>query len=237
MTGLAPFLAENPILTLLLICHFLSDFQLQSQKTADFKNKDYHYLLRHFLGVALPLSLVGIMIPGLIPIILFIFLSHVLIDYYKVKLAKVLHLSAAGSFAVDQGMHLIITISLALTASDHILPAYLDRLPLTSLLFLVLITKPSNIAFKIFFDRFQPKQDTKMDSIPGAGAMIGNLERIVIGICMLMGQFASIGLVFTAKSIARYDRISKDAIFAEYYLIGSLFSILTVFLAAFICFY
>lgn len=76
-----------------------------------------------------------------------------------------------------------------------------------------------------------------MDTIMGAGAMIGNLERIVIGICMIMGQFASIGLVFTAKSIARYNKISEKPAFAEYYLIGSLFSILSVFVAAWLCFF
>lgn len=65
-----------------------------------------------------------------------------------------------------------------------------------------------------------------MDTIIGAGATIGILERIVIGVCMIMGQFASIGLVFTAKSIARYNKISESPAFAEYYLIGSLFSIL-----------
>lgn len=74
-----------------------------------------------------------------------------------------------------------------------------------------------------------------MDTIPGAGAAIGFLERIIIGICILFGQFTSIGLVFTAKSIARYNKISENPSFAEYYLIGSLFSILSVLIAAWIC--
>lgn len=39
---------------------------------------------------------------------------------------------------------------------------------------------------------------------------------------------AAIALVFTAKSIARYDMISKNQGFAEYYLIGSLFSMISV---------
>ena len=66
-----------------------------------------------------------------------------------------------------------------------------------------------------------------MDTITGTGSMIGFLERLVIGACLIYGQFASIGLVFTAKSIARYNKISEDPAFAEYYLIGSLFSILS----------
>ncbi|WP_216524801.1 DUF3307 domain-containing protein [Streptococcus lutetiensis] len=50
----------------------------------------------------------------------------------------------------------------------------------------------------------------------------------IIGIFLILGQYATIALVFTAKSIARYDMISKNQGFAEYYLIGSLFSMISV---------
>ncbi|MCO4469468.1 hypothetical protein Si141_01517 [Streptococcus infantarius subsp. infantarius] len=55
-----------------------------------------------------------------------------------------------------------------------------------------------------------------------------------MSICIIFNQFASIGLVFTAKPIARYNKIkiSESPTFAEYYLIGSLFSIFSVLLAA-----
>lgn len=43
-----------------------------------------------------------------------------------------------------------------------------------------------------------------------------------------LGQYSAIGLVLTAKSIARYDRIAKDKDFAEYYLLGTLMSTLIV---------
>lgn len=43
----------------------------------------------------------------------------------------------------------------------------------------VLITKPTNVFFKIFFQKYQPESSQKMDTIPGAGATIGLLERIV----------------------------------------------------------
>ena len=39
-----------------------------------------------------------------------------------------------------------------------------------------------------------------------------------------MNQYAALGLVLTAKSIARYDKIAKDEKFAEYYLLGTLLS-------------
>lgn len=90
-----------------------------------------------------------------------------------------------------------------------------------------IITKPINIIFKLYFERYRVElEDTS--SISGAGAMVGNLERLIIGIFLILGQYAAIALVFTAKSIARYDMISKNQGFAEYYLIGSLFSMISV---------
>lgn len=43
-------------------------------------------------------------------------------------------------------------------------------------------------------------------------------------IFIAMNQYAALGLVLTAKSIARYDKIAKDEKFAEYYLLGTLLS-------------
>ncbi len=60
-----------------------------------------------------------------------------------------------------------------------------------------------------------------------AGAIIGFLERLIIVIFVSLQQYAAIGLVLTAKSIVRYDRIAKDQEFSEYYLIGTLFSLIS----------
>ena len=73
-----------------------------------------------------------------------------------------------------------------------------------------------------------------MDTITGAGSMIG--FRAFGDWCLShLWAICFIGLVFTAKSIARYNKISENPAFAEYYLIGSLFSILSALLAAWLC--
>ncbi|KPJ58262.1 MAG: hypothetical protein AMJ46_14430 [Latescibacteria bacterium DG_63] len=59
----------------------------------------------------------------------------------------------------------------------------------------------------------------------GAGAIIGILERIFTITFVLVGQYTALALVLTAKSIARFEEL-KDREFAEYYLIGTLSSIL-----------
>lgn len=61
--------------------------------------------------------------------------------------------------------------------------------------------------------------------LPRAGAIIGILERIFVLTLVLIDQYASIALIFTAKSIARFEELKRRE-FAEYYLIGSLSSIL-----------
>lgn len=58
-----------------------------------------------------------------------------------------------------------------------------------------------------------------------AGAIIGVLERLLVLTLVLLGQYAAIALIFAAKSIARFEEL-KDREFAEYYLIGTLSSIL-----------
>lgn len=67
-----------------------------------------------------------------------------------------------------------------------------------------------------------------------AGRFIGTIERIIMLIFLSIGQYSAIGLVLTAKSIARYDKIAKEPEFAEYYLLGTLLSTLAVVITSFI---
>lgn len=57
-----------------------------------------------------------------------------------------------------------------------------------------------------------------------AGRVIGDLERIIMLTLVVAGQYGAVGLVVAAKSIARSEVISQGQ--AEYYLIGTLASIL-----------
>lgn len=116
-------------------------------------------------------------------------------------------------------------------------PSWLTEILRWALL-LAVITKPANSLFKRLFARFQmgpvqpEAEETKLPApVEGAGAVIGSLERIITAILFTMGQFGTVAVIYTAKSIARFDRISKDQAFAEYYLIGTLYSILYVLVA------
>lgn len=70
--------------------------------------------------------------------------------------------------------------------------------------------------------RFRPPDS---GGVRGAGAIIGFLERALVLTFVLLNQYTAIGLVLTAKSIARYKEL-EDRRFAEYFIIGTLGSML-----------
>src|SRR5690606_20094169 len=59
----------------------------------------------------------------------------------------------------------------------------------------------------------------------GTGRLIGILERTLSLVLILVGEWATIGILIAAKSIARFDEL-KERRFSEYYLIGTLTSLL-----------
>lgn len=59
----------------------------------------------------------------------------------------------------------------------------------------------------------KPKREIT-ETIKGAGANLGILERILAALLLSVNQYGALGIIFTAKSITRYDKISKDPAFA-----------------------
>jgi hypothetical protein len=57
-----------------------------------------------------------------------------------------------------------------------------------------------------------------------AGRFIGVLERLLVYVFVLQGQYAAIGLILAAKSFARFRELDRRE-FAEYVLIGTLLSV------------
>lgn len=86
---------------------------------------------------------------------------------------------------------------------------------------MLIIHKPANILIQKLIHNYKPK--VKIDN--NVGRVIGSVERAIMFILIYMNQYAAIGLVLTAKSIARYDKITKEKDFAEYYLLGTLISL------------
>ena len=78
-----------------------------------------------------------------------------------------------------------------------------------------------HVLVKAFLRKYQLSRAT---GLKGAGAIIGILERILTLTFVLLNEYTALALVFTAKSIARFEEL-KNRDFAEYYLVGTLSSI------------
>ncbi len=93
---------------------------------------------------------------------------------------------------------------------------------------ILLLLNEANLAIRYFFEVFKlvPKQD-QGDEVDvkeyNAGRIIGMLERIIIYIFVLAGQYAAIGFIIAAKSFTRFEQL-KQRSFAEYVLIGTFLS-------------
>jgi hypothetical protein len=58
------------------------------------------------------------------------------------------------------------------------------------------------------------------------GRLIGNLERIVLTMVVAAGSYAALAFLVAAKGLVRSEEFEKSRDFTEYFLIGSLSSVL-----------
>jgi hypothetical protein len=61
---------------------------------------------------------------------------------------------------------------------------------------------------------------------PAGGKIIGVLERTLVYSAVLLGHPEAVALVVAVKSVVRYPDFAKERSFAEYFLIGSLLSLI-----------
>lgn len=87
-------------------------------------------------------------------------------------------------------------------------------------------TNPNSVINKkLMSEKISKTAESKdRDFAPKTGALIGYLERIVILILGLMKLYTVIGIVLTAKSLARFNQLNEKG-FAEKYLVGTLASL------------
>lgn len=229
-------------LLVMLLGHVIADFYTQTEIVAEKKKKEFGVVVRHSILYFLTITLVIIPIFSWEILIMdvVISISHAVIDigkyFYCYKKGKYSPLV----FVLDQSFHLAslflvsyiwtkrkISIHFLNIVADFFYVSKISPLFLCKwLLGLLIIYKPSNILIQKLIGSYKPKQS--VDNIivnMQAGRKIGTLERFVMLILLYLQQYSAIGLVLTAKSIARYDRITKDAVFAEYYLLGTLISV------------
>jgi hypothetical protein len=233
------------IFLIFLLPHILGDFYLQTDDMSKQKNAKLVGLFKHAAIYAITYILFSSIIAGwqVLPYCIGLGILHFLIDlikclYIKVQKEDILFSKERKLYIIDQILHLssIAIISyIFISQGNFILIApYLHNilkivgLPGRQLLSWVLlcglIWKPANITIKKLLKSYKPIENPEANISTQTGGFIGLLERLVILVLLSINQYSAIGLVLTAKSIARYDKIAKDQEFAEYYLLGTLLS-------------
>lgn len=103
-------------------------------------------------------------------------------------------------------------------------------------LVLLILLRPTNLLIRKISSHYDPKNDQdhltriagnapKAAGFRGAGAMIGNLERIMILFSFISGNLIPIVAILSIKAFARYKLIVEDASFSEYFVIGTMLSV------------
>ena len=206
----------------LVLAHIIGDFYLQTDKCCE--QKETRKFKSWFLYVhAITIGLLSwIIVPscnfGLWALLIAIF--HFAIDAVKIHCPKGL-----WSFVIDQLLHLGILAAISsICETTKELPLQMIDNPSsfsTPLLILAILLcmKPANILIKLILEKYQV---ASCDNIQNAGALIGNLERLLTIVFVLLGQFEAIGFIVAAKSILRFK--DTDTAKTEYVLAGTFLS-------------
>lgn len=239
---------------LFLLGHVIADFYIQTNNMADKKEKSFKWLVLHCLCYELLFLLLSIPVFSYKLLIALIIagICHFIIDLLKYIILKRIRckkqftdITDRNAFFIDQLLHIISLLvivywfrDMEIAVSDKLTDIiYTFKIPeniFMWLLALLLVHKPANIMIQKLLIKYKPEKKEKQNRDKNAGRLIGSVERVIMLILIALGQYSAIGLVLTAKSIARYDRIAKEEDFAEYYLLGTLLSTLFVIVISFI---
>lgn len=116
-----------------------------------------------------------------------------------------------------------------------------DRVLILTGLFFCLVEANSLVRWVIYKldlghaapDDNPPISSEKISKIYNRGWVIGILERIIVYFSILIGRYELAAFALTAKGLIRYKKLEEED-FGEYFLIGTLMSVIIAAVAAFI---
>ena len=227
-------------LYILISCHFFADFYLQSDKMANKKRESVQFLILHSLiyGIVITAGFLTFTesviknIPVIVFLLFFFILTHFTADWLKIKNEKHSKHSEISLFVADQIIHIAVIAGMLYLATYIFRLNYADLSKYENIIkiifLLIVLIKPSSIFIKTLFisvldNNHSYSDNCNTDEAKDAGQLIGILERLITTAFLILEQYSAVGLVLTAKSIARFKQL-EDKNFAEKYLIGTLVS-------------
>ena len=224
------------VAVILIGAHLVAEFIFQTEKTAARKNTNKKLLAVHgavyFLCITAA-SFAAISIEHVLWPVVIVSLSHVIIDWVKTRFRN----EHFAVFIVDQVLHILIIVLVCLLfeLGEHtggLLKAATTKWPendvsrviAIALMYLIALTPSAVLVRKALTHMTGSLKKENKDSEKRAGYLIGMLERVFVVTLILVSQWAAIGLILAAKSLARFKQLEEKE-FAEVYLIGTLLSV------------
>lgn len=238
------------IFSTLLLAHLLADFVFQTDEAMLLKQRKWipKFLNRgillhctiHFLTGLTLLWICGTMSLAVLCLLTCIVLAHYCIDFWKVSQAK----TDLVNFLTDQALHLVIIYLLCWMWKVGHAPADLPalvisiwkheksisdwtRIVLVGSCSVCLVWVSGHLVGLILSklkmrSRAEGQDNDQKDD--RTGRHIGRLERILIGFFILSGNSSGLALLGTFKTLARFKQLEEDRVFTEYYIYGTLLS-------------
>ena len=223
------------LLVLLVAGHCIADFGPRVRSTAGGVPSAGVLLVHVGLVVAVHMIVVLPFLGfELIVAILGIGLLHALIDGLKTRVPR-LDRESATVLILDQAAHLVVLVVAWVLLIEStgvpvpvVPPSWLRPWVTASVVVAAFAANATggSVLVRIVLGPLDRSGDS---GHAGAGRLIGILERTLTLILILAGEWAAMALLATAKSVARFDEL-KDREFAEYYLVGTLTSLLVAIL-------
>lgn len=229
------------IFLLILLGHIIGEFYIINEKAIEKRKQKFRWLLFYGLIYFCILLLVSIpvMSTKVLLLIGIVSICHLLVDGIQCLCEKKHN---SNTFIIIESVYitLLIMVSYVFAKRGMMLEEiswfkdFFDTVNVSErmlckwILGLLIIHRPANQLIQNLIPNYKPEnkddnREKKNDK--NIGRVIGTVERAIMLILIYMNQYAAIGLVLTAKSIARYDKITKEKDFAEYYLLGTLISL------------
>ena len=217
-------------LILMFLCHVVADFYIQPSQMSEKGKHELKWVLLHCLlyGLSTLAVSIPVMSSGILILAVVSSFNHAIIDiiiYLIFIFDQLLHIMSIFILAYIWTSNNVPLVGISIVA-DFLCLADLSGLFLCKwLLGLLVIQKPANLLIQSLIGSYKPQKSNEIKIDNNIGRRIGTAERFIMFILIYLNQYSAIGLVLTAKSIARYDQITKEEKFAEYYLLGTLTSV------------
>ncbi|AWB26908.1 DUF3307 domain-containing protein [Halococcoides cellulosivorans] len=236
LIGLGP---AGTALGLLLVGHMLGEFVFQTDDLAD---RDFGLgpLFTH-VGIVAVTHVVAIgplLNRQAVALLVLVVGSHLVIDAVSGRIRKRTG-SSLRLFLGDQGAHLLVLVA----GWALIDAAAWANAPVVAALGATSVPWPTVTTGAVYLSAFVFAHEGGKTIVDGilpddgpesegndleVGSLIGTLERWIVLTLGLAGLWQAVALVVAAKSVARFEELKQRA-FAEYFLVGTLSSVLVAF--------